>query len=109
MPSEHYQFTVEGRRITAVLDHATACDVLSVAGVAIPAIPPGCNTVDMPFTTAAGKRALAVNQLGFRPEARDNEHEVNGLMVLILDDGTGLSDDAADHLLQFVRRRIEVA
>lgn len=98
MPETH-AITFEGHQILAVLDHASAVDILEVAGHSPPVIPRGCNTVLMLFKTAEGRRALAVNQTAFAPEAKDDEREVNGCLVLILQDTT-VNDEAAEAILE---------
>jgi len=59
-----------------------------------PSIPAGCNTVQFPFTTQGGARALAVNQTGFVRELKDNEREVNGCLCLGETLGSNQLDDA---------------
>ena len=70
--------------------------MLAAAGLQVPTIPAGCNTVLAPFTTAAGGRALAVNQTGFQRELADNEAEINGCAIYVLGEtlGTPALDDA---------------
>lgn len=95
----------KGHTLTAVLEHAAADRLLAAAGWQIPAIPAGCNTVEFPFTTADGRRALAVNQRGFAPRASDNEEEVNGCLVLILHETLGRPDLDDAVLRGFLRER----
>lgn len=93
MPPETHVLTYAGRPVTAVLDHASALDLLRVAGEIPPPMPAGCNTVLHSFTTAGGQRALAIGQTGFQPVRDDDERQVNGWSVLILQ-ATPIPDDA---------------
>ena len=95
---ETHKVSFQGHAIMTVLDHATAADILAVAKHPLPLIPAGCNTILSPFTTAAGQRALAINQTGFNPVAADNERQTNGLTVLILNEPMAQTD--ADTLLE---------
>lgn len=92
---ESYQITFRGRRLLLVLDDATARDVIRVAGCTPPEIPAGCNTVSMLFRAADGRAALAINQRGFARIARDDEAEINGCGVAILQDDLPNEEAAA--------------
>lgn len=78
----------QGVQLRLHLTHADADRILSGAGWLIPSIPEGCNTSVFYFTTREGLQALALNQRGFSPEARDNEREVNGCQVIVCLDRT---------------------
>lgn len=65
---------------------ATLHTVLSDHGRELPPIPAGCNTVSTELTLRTGERALICVQGGFAPEARDDEREVNGAVLLVLAD-----------------------
>lgn len=69
--------------------------VLTAAGHPLPRIPEGSNTATLPFTTADGRPAIAVNQIGFARTAADDEQEVNGLAVLICMDDPAPPDAPA--------------
>lgn len=92
-------------KIGIELDHAAAAGILTDAGVAVPRIPPGKNTVLLHFSTAAGQPALAINQTGFSRVLADNEEQINGLSVAIVLDDTpapaarAALDDWAESLL----------
>lgn len=95
-----------GHRILIVQEHASALKILAAAGLPIPIIPDGCNTVESSFTCAGGARALVINQTGFQRELRDNEQEVNGCSILVLGETLGRSD-LDDALLQAFKSEIE--
>lgn len=85
MPApEYHDLPFDGHLIRAVLDDATAFDILAGAGATPPEIPPGCNTVSLHFTDAAGRACLYVGQRGFARTREDNEQPVNGAVVFIL-------------------------
>lgn len=89
MSPEVHSLTWQGHKILAVLDHESACDVIRAARQEVPSIPPGETTVVMAFLDAGGRAALAVNQTGWVRQVEDNEAEVNGCFVLILQRTTG--------------------
>jgi hypothetical protein len=95
---------ISGRKYVFVEEHKQVDALLAEAGLAIPKIPDGCNTV-IANVCLRGQPALAINQTGFKPELGDNECEVNGCMLLILLDETG--EDAIDFgLLEAARQTI---
>lgn len=52
----------------------------------IPGIPEGLNTVSLFFTHPNGCHGLAIFQRGFAHVAKDDERQVNGGMVILLND-----------------------
>ena len=94
MQSETLHFTVCGAPLRAHLAHAEVLAILAAAGVPVPAIPVGCNTVRANLTLPSGEHALFSMQRGFTPVARDDEHEVNGALLLVLSDGEWSAADA---------------
>jgi hypothetical protein len=84
MKPEYYDTEICGATVRIVLDHATAHDIVTAAGKTPPKIPSGYNTVTMMFRLDDGTPAMCVNQRGFERIASDNEHEVNGCLVLLL-------------------------
>jgi len=86
---ETYPLTFQGKRVIAITDNATAIDILRVAGCAIPSIPHGCNTVTWIFEDTSGRAAIGIRQAGFDRILRDDEREVNGVSLLILQESTG--------------------
>ena len=94
MKSETLHFTVFGAPLRAHLAHAEVLAILAAAGVPVPAIPTGCNTVRANLTLPSGEHALFSLQRGFAPVARDDEHEVNGALLLVLSDGEWSAADA---------------
>lgn len=86
MKPETIYFTVFGAPLRAHLAHAEVLAILAAAGVPVPAIPAGCNTVRADITLPSGEHALFSLQRGFAPVARDDEHEVNGALLLVLAD-----------------------
>lgn len=105
MNVEQYTLRRAGRDVRVIVDHATCADILSAAGLGAPAIPAGGNTVQLAFRDAAGRAGLAVNQRGFTPEAGDDEREVNGLLVYLLQELPAPRD--ADDFLARLAREIE--
>jgi hypothetical protein len=98
MKSETIHFTVFGAPLRAHLAHAEVLAILAAAGVPVPAIPAGCNTVRADITLPSGEHALFSMQRGFSPVARDDEHEVNGALLLVLADGEWSPADARNIL-----------
>jgi len=94
MKSETLHFTVFGAPMRAHLAHAEVLAILAAAGVPVPAIPVGCNTVRANLTLPSGEHALFSMQRGFAPIARDDEHEVNGALLLVLADAAWGEADA---------------
>jgi hypothetical protein len=94
MKSETLHFTVFGAPLRAHLAHAEVLAILAAAGVPVPAIPAGCNTVRANLTLPSGEHALFSLQRGFAPVARDDEHEVNGALLLVLADAAWSAADA---------------
>lgn len=76
------------------LSHDDACAILAESGIAIPAIPTGCNTYKNYVTLASGEKAIFVIQSGCAPIAGDNEREVNGAMLMVLADAAWSEKDA---------------
>jgi hypothetical protein len=106
MKPEIHDLQFDGHAVRAVLDHVTACDIIRTSGHAVPNIPEGFNTVEMLFRDAGGRPSLALVQGGFSREQRDDEREVNGCTVFILQRSTG--DDHRDaEILQGLRKMIE--
>ena len=70
-------------KIAIITRHNEAASILRDAGVSIPKIPAGCNTISQHFKTAEGQPALVINQTGFAPLQSDNEEECNGCLVAI--------------------------
>ena len=87
MKPETIHFKVFGAPLRAHLAHAEVLAILAAAGVPVPAIPHGCNTVRANLTLPSGEHALFSMQRGFAPVARDDEHEVNGALLIVLADG----------------------
>lgn len=101
---EQHTLTIHGRRILATLDHDTASRILAAAGHAVPVIPDGCNTASKKFIDSEGRPSVAINQKGFTPELHDNEHQVNGCLILTLIDHQGLTlDESASRLQQAIK------
>ena len=71
-------------QIAVITHHAEAAHILQDAGVPVPRIPAGCNTISQHFRTAAGQPALVINQTGFTPTQADNEEECNGCTIAIV-------------------------
>lgn len=98
---EMHDITVCGMAVRVILDHATACRMIREAGHEPPRIPAGCNTCTMLLRLRSGEPALAINQTGWAPIATDNEHEVNGcLLLILLDAGTDTDIEAGQALRQ---------
>jgi hypothetical protein len=94
MKSETLHFKVFGAPLRAHLAHAEVLAILAAAGVPVPTIPAGCNTVRANLTLPSGEHALVSMQRGFAPIARDDEHEVNGALLLVLADAAWGEADA---------------
>ena len=94
MKSETLTFTLFGAPLRAHLAHAEVFAILAAAGVPVPTIPAGCNTVRANITLPSGEHALFSLQRGFAPVARDDEHEVNGALLLVLADAAWGEADA---------------
>lgn len=94
MQREALKFTVNGAPMRAHLSHADVCGILAAAGIPLPAIPAGCNTVRANLTLPSEEHALVFVQRGFAPIARDNEREVNGALLLVLADPEWSEADA---------------
>jgi hypothetical protein len=94
MKSETLHFKVFGAPLQAHLAHAEVLAILAAAGVPVPTIPAGCNTVRANLTLPSGEHALFSMQRGFAPVARDDEHEVNGALLLVLADSEWSAADA---------------
>lgn len=73
-------------KIAALLIHRQVLAFLAENGLEAPAIPSGANSIWKDITLADGRHAVVLNQTGFSPEASDNEEEVNGLSLFILDE-----------------------
>ena len=71
-------------KIAVTLHHTEAARILTDAGVSVPRIPTGSNTISQHFTTADGQPAIVINQTGFTPTQADNEEECNGCTVAIV-------------------------
>lgn len=95
---ENYKMQFEGHTATVVLDHATAVDIMAMAGVK-PYIPEGCNTMHHRFRDSNANACAAINQRGFAPEQADNEQQVNGCMVIIVEHSANMPNAAAEQLL----------
>lgn len=96
---ETYEIKFNGHRLTAVLDHATAADIVQANGQVL-MIPAGCNTVKLPFRALNGNAVLAYAQRGFAPLASDNEMQINGTGAVILEDSADMDDDIAFAILE---------
>ena len=94
MQPETIHFKVFGAPLRAHLAHAEVLAILAAAGVPVPTIPAGCNTVRANLTLPSGEHALFSMQRGFAPIARDDEHEVNGALLLVLADAAWGEADA---------------
>jgi hypothetical protein len=94
MQPETLTFTIFGAPLRAHLAHADVLAILSAAGLPVPTIPAGCNTVRANITLPGGEHALVSLQRGFAPIARDDEHEVNGALLLVLADAAWGEADA---------------
>lgn len=104
---ETYNLTFNGHRITAVLDHLTALDIVRANGYEL-TIPSGCNTVTLLLRNRTGNAVLAIRQTGFTPCREDNEQEVNGATCYILEESAALPDAAAGEILkQFLSEVID--
>lgn len=95
MQSETVSFTINGAPLRAHLSHADVCAQLAAAGMPMPAIPAGCNTVRANITLPSGEHALVCVQRGFAPTAHDDEREVNGGLLIVLADAAWSEADAA--------------
>ena len=82
-------------KIAVIIHHAEAARILTDAGVPVPRIPAGCNTISQHFTTAEGQPALVINQTGFAATQADNEEECNGCSVAIVLDPVPQSEVVA--------------
>ena len=69
--------------IQVFTDHAQCLDILKAAGTAPPEFLPDADTALVPFTTATGFPAIAVNQRRMRRRPTDADHNLNGLTVAI--------------------------
>lgn len=94
MQPETINFTVNGAPATAHLSHSDVCAILAVAGIPLPVIPAGCNTVRANLNLLSGEHALVFVQRGFAPVARDDEREVNGALLIVLADPEWSETDA---------------
>jgi hypothetical protein len=83
MTSEIHRIPFAGVELEIHSTHSDADRILEESGWKIPEIPDGCNTALFYFETKDGLQALAINQRGFAPLAKDNEQEVNGCTVMI--------------------------
>lgn len=99
--AEVLTFPFRGAPIRAHLTHADVLAILREHGLALPPIPERRNTVSAAITMRTGERALVCSQRGFAPEARDDEREVNGAMLLVLAD-PAWSEADADRILAAV-------
>jgi hypothetical protein len=88
-------------KIGLITRHAEAASILRGAGVSVPTIPAGCNTISQHFLTAEGQPALVINQTGFAPTQADNEEECNGCMIAIALDADLTPEAAAAGLEQW--------
>lgn len=82
-------------KIAVTIHHAEAARILTDAGVPVPRIPKGCNTISQHFVTAEGQPALVINQTGFAATQADNEEECNGCTVAIVLDPVTESEAVA--------------
>jgi hypothetical protein len=82
-------------KIGVTITHAEAARILTDAGVPVPRIPAGFNTISQHFTTAEGQPALVINQTGFAPTQADNEEECNGCTVAIVIDAAPQAEAVA--------------
>jgi hypothetical protein len=82
-------------KIAVTIHHAEAARILTDAGVPVPRIPTGCNTISHHFTTADGLAAVVINQTSFAPTQADNEEECNGCSVAIVLDPVPQSEAVA--------------
>jgi hypothetical protein len=97
----------EGQPIRMILSHADAVQKLAHDGYHPPRIPDGCNTVIWYYQDPSGRQCIVVNQSGFAREVGDDEREVNGCWVAILEaakmdlvDGRSLLSRLYYHLAQ---------
>lgn len=102
---EIHTFDFRGAPIRAHLTHSDVRTILSDHGRELPPIPAGCNTVSTELTLRTGERALICVQGGFAPEARDDEREVNGAVLLVLADPAWSAADA-DRILSAVQTNL---
>lgn len=98
---EIHRFDFRGAPIRAHLTHADVVAIVRDHGAALPALPPGCNTVSDPLTLHTGERALVCVQGGFASTADDDEREINGAALLVLAD-PAWSETDADRILAAV-------
>lgn len=95
MPPEIHRFTLAGAPLRAHLAHDEVVALLAAAGLPLPAIPPGFNTARAHLTLPTGEPALYSAQRGFAPLAADDEREINGALLLVLEDAAWAPADAA--------------
>jgi len=101
MPPETYRLNISGAPICAHLDHAEVLALMQKANVVPGAIPLGCDTGFQHLRLATGEHALAICQRGITPLASDNERQINGWSLLVLEDA-GWSEDDARAVLESV-------
>lgn len=94
MHPETLRFVVCGAPMRAHLSNAEVVAILGDAGIPPPAIPAGSNTVRSHITLPGGEHALVSVQRGFSPRASDDEREINGALLLVLEDAEWGADDA---------------
>ena len=94
MQPETLSFTVKGAPLRAHLSHADVLAILDAAGIPLPPIPAGCNTVRANRVLPSGEQALVFVQRDFAPVARDDEREVNGALLIVLADAAWSEADA---------------
>jgi hypothetical protein len=87
MDSDSCTIQFEGRRLFLEMDTNSALKIAREAQVGIDSIPRGANTYWQIFTTADGKLAALLQQIGFEERETDLGLEINGAMAVVGLDG----------------------
>ena len=104
-----YTAMVNGHKVTLITDHARAVAAIRAAGYFPPVIPDGYNTDLLGIRLPGGEPALAINQTGFQRIRADNEEQVNGITLVVLDGQAAMDDATAERTLTEIYRVIETA
>lgn len=99
--AEIAEIAFEGVPLRVHLSHSDVVSLLSQAGLPLPAIPSGCNTVDSEIQLGE-LHAIVVHQRGFNHEAADNDNELNGLTLIVCMDSQLSRDTALGVMRKFL-------
>jgi hypothetical protein len=94
MNPEIYYMNYKGAHLRIHLTHADVLAQLAKANLVPPEIPPGYNTVEVFVQLSTGEYAIVVGQRGFARDVSDDESEVNGLGMHVLQDRSWGAADA---------------